>query len=203
MITVFIIDDHPIVTDGVKGLIDSSEVALFIGAAQSANEALAFLKKNTPDVILLDINLPDMSGIELCKLIKKSYPKINILALTTFLQRDFVDKMLENGALGYLLKNAPSDEIIEGICKVANGEKYICNAVTKLIENQTNDNIFLSRREIQILSLIAAGDSTKEIAEKLFISIFTVETHRKNLLTKLNARNMVSLIKIAIEFKYI
>jgi len=203
MIKVFIIEDHPVVIDGIKSLLKGSGVAEVIGFANSASDAQKILPSMYADIILLDINLPDMSGIELCKIIRSKFPEMKILALTTFLQRDFVDKMLENGAMGYLLKNAPSEEIIEGICTVAEGEKYVCDAVTQLINKQNHDTMFLSRREIQILSLIAAGDTTKEIADKLFISVFTVETHRKNLLTKLNARNMVSLIKIAMDYKYI
>ena len=104
---------------------------------------------------------------------------------------------------GYVLKNAPGEEIIDGICTVFENKKFICDAVHQLIKKQDNNSLFLSRREIQILSHIAAGDTTREIADKLFISVFTVETHRKNLLTKLNARNMVSLIKIAMDYKYI
>lgn len=203
MIKVFIIEDHPIVIDGIKSLVNNSGVAELTGFAKTATEALKLLPTCEAEVVLLDINLPDMSGIELCKIIHSKFADLKILALTTFLQRDFVDKMLENGAMGYLLKNAPSEEIIEGICTVAEGEKYVCDAVTQLINKQNHDTMFLSRREIQILSLIAAGDTTKEIADKLFISVFTVETHRKNLLTKLNARNMVSLIKIAMDYKYI
>ncbi|MEI6755291.1 MAG: response regulator transcription factor [Paludibacter sp.] len=203
MIKVFIIEDHPIVIDGIKALVNDSGVAELIGFAKTASESLKLLTSTAADVILLDINLPDMSGIELCKIIHSKYPQLKILTLTTFLQRDFVDKMLENGAMGYVLKNAPGEEIIDGICTVAEGGKFICEAVNLLIKKQDNDTMFLSRREIQILSLIAAGDTTKEIADKLFISVFTVETHRKNLLTKLNARNMVSLIKIAMDYKYI
>jgi DNA-binding NarL/FixJ family response regulator len=203
MISVFIIEDHPIVIDGIKTLLDQSGFATLTGSAQSASEALKKLPLVEVDVVLLDINLPDMSGKELCVILKKQYPAMKILALTTYLQRDFVDKMLENGALGYVLKNAPASEILEGISTVSAGEKYLCDEVSKLIRKQDSDTLFLSRREIQILSLIAEGYTTKEIADKLFISVLTVETHRKNLLTKLNARNMVSLIKIAMEYKYI
>jgi DNA-binding NarL/FixJ family response regulator len=203
MISVYIIEDHPIVIDGIRTLIQDSGFASFAGSAQSAAEALKNLPSIEAEVVLLDINLPDMSGTELCKILRSKFPELKILALTTYLQRDFVDKMLENGALGYVLKNAPASEILEGINAVASGEKYLCEEVTKLIRKQDSDTLFLSRREIQVLSLIAEGYTTKEIADKLFISTLTVETHRKNLLTKLNARNMVSLIKIAMDYKYI
>jgi DNA-binding NarL/FixJ family response regulator len=201
MISVFIIEDHPIVIDGIRTLIQDSGFATFAGSAQSAAEALKNLPTIQAEVVLLDINLPDMSGTELCKILRSKFPHLKILSLTTYLQRDFVDKMMENGALGYVLKNAPASEILEGISSVAAGEKYLCEEVTKLIRKQDSDTLFLSRREIQVLSLIAEGFTTKEIADKLFISTLTVETHRKNLLTKLNARNMVSLIKIAMEYK--
>lgn len=203
MITVFIIEDHPIVIDGIKTLLENSGIATLTGAAQSAAEAMKKLQKVSADVALLDINLPDMSGKELCLKLRKHYPEMKILALTTYLQRDFVDKMLENGAMGYVLKNASASEILEGIAAVAAGEQYLCDEVSKLISKQDSETLFLSRREIQVLSLIAEGFTTKEIADKLFISFLTVETHRKNLLTKLNARNMVSLIKTAMDFKYI
>lgn len=203
MISVFIVEDHPIVVDGIKTLIQDSDFAVFAGSATTAAQALKLLGNVNADVVLLDINLPDMSGIELCKHIRNKFPVMKILALTTYLQRDFVDKMLSNGALGYILKNSVPGEILEGIRTVAAGEKYLSNDVTKLVEKQDSETLFLSRREIQILSLIAEGYTTKEIAGKLFISVLTVETHRKNLLTKLNARNMASLIRIAAEFKYI
>lgn len=203
MIRVYIIEDHPIVIDGLKSLFSDSGIAILVGYAQNAADALKQLPFFEIDVILLDINLPDMSGTDLCKTIRINHPHLRILALTTYLHRDFVEKMLENGAMGYVLKNAPATEILEGIASVAAGKKFICEEVSKLIKKQDNDTLFLSRREIQVLSLIAEGFTTKEIADKLFISVLTVETHRKNLLTKLNARNMVSLIKIAIDYKYI
>lgn len=203
MITIFIIEDHPIVIDGIKTLLENSGFAILIGSAQSASEALKKLPFVKADIVLLDINLPDMSGRELCLVLREKHPEMKILALTTYLQRDFVDKMIENGAQGYVLKNAPASEILEGIAAVAAGEKYLCDEVSKLIHKQDNETLFLSRREIQVLSLIAEGLTTKEIADKLFISVLTVETHRKNLLTKLNARNMVSLIKKAVDYKYI
>jgi DNA-binding NarL/FixJ family response regulator len=203
MISVFIIEDHPIVIDGIRTLIQDYGYTSFAGFATSASSALKTLEQVEADVVLIDINLPDMNGTELCKIINKKFPQLKILALTTYLQRDYVDKMMDNGAMGYLLKNAPASEILEGIVSVASGEKYLSDDVARLVSKQDSNTLFLSRREIQILSLIAEGYISKEIADKLFISVLTVETHRKNLLTKLNARNMVSLIRIATEFRYI
>lgn len=203
MFKVLIIEDHPIVIEGLKKTLIDSGIASVTGAEQNGQNALNFLKNNMPDVILLDINLPDINGIDLCKTIKYNYPKAKILALTTFMQRDHVNRMMENGASGYVLKNASSEEIVEGIEAVMEGRIYICEEMEKIMKKQTQDKMYLSRREGEILRLIAEGFTSQEISEKLFLSLLTIETHRKNLLAKLNARNMVSLIKIAIDNKLI
>jgi len=203
MVNILIVEDHPIVIEGLKTTLEDSGIACLSGTAQNGKECLAFLHNQTPDVILLDINLPDISGIDLCKTIKTKYPEIKVLALTTFMQRDHVNRMMENGASGYILKNSPSEEIIEGIQTVMEGKTFICEELDKLMKKQVQDKMFLSRRESEILRLIAEGFTSQEVSEKLFLSVLTIETHRKNLLTKLNARNMVSLIKIAIDNKLI
>jgi DNA-binding NarL/FixJ family response regulator len=203
MVNILIVEDHPIVIEGLKKTLEDSAIACLSGIAQNGKECLAFLRNQTPDVILLDINLPDISGIDLCKTIKSKYPEIKVLALTTYMQRDHVNRMMENGASGYILKNSPSEEIIEGVQTVMEGKTFICEELDKLMKKQVQDKMFLSRRESEILRLIAEGFTSQEVSEKLFLSVLTIETHRKNLLTKLNARNMVSLIKIAIDNKLI
>jgi DNA-binding NarL/FixJ family response regulator len=203
MIKILIVEDHPIVISGLLKLFEESSEISVIGTAQSGKACMDFLRLIQPDVILLDINLPDANGVDLCKSISTSYPNIKVLALTTFMQRDYVNKMMKSGASGYVLKNSPGEEIIEGVVTIMKGKSFFCEEVTRMLKKQEKDNMFLSNRETEILSLIAEGMTTQEISDQLFLSVYTVETHRKNLLTKLNAKNMVSLIKIAVDNKLI
>ncbi len=203
MIQILIVEDHPIVINGLLKLFETSSEMKVIGAVQSGKECMHFLETQQADVVLLDINLPDANGVDICKLVKTAFPQIKVLALTTFMQRDYVNKMIKSGASGYVLKNAQADEITEGITRVMEGEIFLCEEITRMMKKQERDNMFLSNRETEVLSLIAEGMTTQEISDKLFLSVFTIETHRKNLLTKLNARNMVSLIKIATDNKLI
>jgi DNA-binding NarL/FixJ family response regulator len=197
MITILIVDDHPIVAEGIRKLIQDSRTAQVIGVAGTGKACLDFLRWEKPDVILLDIGLPDISGIDLCKTIKAKDRSLKILALTTFNERSTVVNMMKNGADGYILKNSETEEIIQAIQEVHSGGKYICDDAEGLLkENLTND-LLLTNREKEVLKLIADGFTNLEIAEKLFISPLTVDSHRKNLITKLEARNTASLIRIA------
>lgn len=198
MITILIVDDHPIVAEGIRKMIQDSSTAKIIGVAGTAKACLDFLRFDQPDVILLDINLPDISGIELCKKIKETYSS-KILALTTFNERSCIVNMMKNGADGYVLKNSDGDEILEAISEVHKGNKYISDDASAVLKRTAQDEILLTNREKEVLKLIADGFTNPEIGEKLFISPLTVDSHRKNLITKLGARNTASLIKIALE----
>jgi len=199
MLKILIVDDHPIIAEGIRKLIQDSKIATVAGVAGTGKACLDFLKWEKPDIILLDINLPDISGIELCKTIKEKYSSLKILAITTFNERSCVINMMRNGADGYVLKNSETSEIIEAITEVSAGKKYLCYNADELIKKPDPKEMVLTNREKEVLKLIADGFTNQEIAEKLFISPLTVDSHRKNLITKLEARNTASLIKIALD----
>jgi len=196
-ISLMIVEDHPVVVEGLQLMFNSSGRFLVEGVAGTAKECLQLLRYIIPDVLLLDINLPDSSGIDLCKVIVDKYPSQKILALTTFNERVFIQQMLDNGAYGYVLKNASSDEIMEGVTEVSKGNKYLCAEAENLLRKTQENELMITRRESSVLKLLAEGFTNLEIAEKLFISPLTVDSHRKNLIVKLQARNTASLIKIA------
>jgi DNA-binding NarL/FixJ family response regulator len=206
MITVFIVEDHQLVIEGISSLLEKVPNINLIGSASCAQECIDFFKTKTADVILMDISLPDKSGIELCKEMKSTYPGIAIVALSTFAQGSYITKMIENGASGYLLKNADKHEILEAIETVAKGKTYFSFEAGKIykstLEKQSNIPI-LSKREKEILKLIADGFTNPEISKQLFISLDTVDTHRKNLYNKLEIKNTAQLIRKAIEQNYI
>jgi len=199
MIKILIVDDHPVVAEGLRKLIQDSKIAEVIGVAGSGKACIDFLKWEKPDIIFLDINLPDASGLDLCKSIKEKNPSQKILALTTFNERSVVLKMMENGADGYILKNSESDEILEAVKEINAGNKFLAVEVEEILKKKNEEEMILTRREKEVLNLIAEGLTNQEIAEKLFISPLTVDSHRKNLITKLGARNTASLVKLAVE----
>ena len=199
MINILIVDDHPIVAEGIRKLIQDSQAANVVGVAGTGKACMDFLRWEKPDLILLDINLPDISGIELCKMIKDKYESSKILALTTFNERSCIVNMMKNGADGYVLKNSDTEEIIEAINEVHKGRKYLCDNAAAVMKKTSANELLLTNREKEVLKLIAEGFTNQEIAEKLFISPLTVDSHRKNLITKLEARNTASLIKIALD----
>jgi DNA-binding NarL/FixJ family response regulator len=203
MIKVAIVDDHPLLVEGLKKLLEESEVASITGIAGSGKECIRMIMAEEPEVLLLDINLPDINGIDLCKDIHLKWPSIKILALTSYSEYTSVRKMLDNGAKGYLLKNALNEEIIEGVKTVYQDREFLCNEIDLFLKRQSYNQVFLTPRETTLLRLIAEGFTNREIADKLFLGIETINTYRKNLLFKLNARNTAVLIRIAIEQKLI
>ncbi len=202
-IRVFIVDDHPMVIEGLSSMLrDQSEIEL-AGFATTAASCQGFFVNQTVDVVLMDINLPDKSGIELCLLVKAKSPNTQIIALSNFDQLSYVERMKENGAAGYLLKNTPLTELLEAIEAVSNGKTW-----WKYLENFTNlleakNVLLLTRREKEVLNLIADGLTNIEIADKLFVSASTVDSHRKNLIAKLNVKNTAALVRFALENKII
>jgi DNA-binding NarL/FixJ family response regulator len=202
-IKVFIIDDHPMVVAGLNSLLGQLENIVVAGAVSNAFDAIPFLKKNKIEVILLDINLPDISGIDLCKKIHLEFPEIKILGISTFSERSYISRMIENGASGYLIKSASAEEIAEAIDTVLHNKMYLSISLehlTKPLSISSSDNLpALTKREKEILQLISEGLTNNQIAEKIFISPLTVDSHLKNLLTKLNVNNTASLIKLAVQ----
>ena len=203
-IKVFIADDHYMVVEGIRSLLQHEQNIEWMGHATNAASCLAFLHLHQPDVILMDISMPDTSGIDLCKEVKRKYPNINVIGLSTFNQHSFIQKMMDNGASGYVLKNATREEIIEAIEAVMSGEKYLSlEAASTMRENKNAQIPVITRREKEVLLLIAEGMTNNEIAEKLFISSTTVDTHRKNLLAKFDSHNTASLIRRAAQMQFI
>jgi DNA-binding NarL/FixJ family response regulator len=206
MINVFIVDDHQLVIEGIISFLQKEKNMQVAGYATTAMACLDFFKTNTADVILMDINLPDMNGMDLCKLIKNNYSGISVIALSTLNQGSYISQIIENGASGYLLKNADKEEIIEAIIAVENGKTYFSFEAGKIYKATTEKKTglpVLSKREKEILKLIADGLTNSEIGKQLFISIDTVDTHRKNLYTKLNVKNTALLIRQAIDNNYL
>ncbi len=202
MTRVYIVDDHVVVVEGIFSLLQTEKDFEMAGYASNATSCLQYFTNHTADVILMDISLPDMNGIDLCRLIKKKYPGIMVLALSTFNQGSYIRKMMESGASGYLLKNAGKQEIIEAIKLVIKGKTYLSFDAGQSLKSDTQQQNAippLTKREKEVLIHIAEGLTNPQIAEKLFISIDTVDTHRKNLHAKLNVKNTAMLIRFAVE----
>ncbi|MEG2071422.1 MAG: response regulator transcription factor, partial [Bacteroidales bacterium] len=202
---IIIVDDHLITVNGIKHVLYTQPDIEVIAVAFSANELKQCLATGVlPDVILLDINLPDGNGMDLCKMIVQQYPTIKILTLTGFKELSYIQKMIQNGAKGYLLKNAMAEEIIEGIKTVFAGETYFSAEIETLYtKNQQVKKPFLTPREIQLLNLVAEGYTNKEIADKLYLGVETVNSYRKNLLIKMGVKNSAAMVKLAIKEKWI
>jgi len=204
MIKLLIADDHQVLIQGLKELLNGLEHIQVTNTASNGQEVLDILDNHLVDVILLDINMPVMNGLEACKKIKQNYPDTKVLALTTLDKGSFIQQMLKNGASGYLLKNTSQDELINAIETVYRGETYLNEHTNKIllnsIMNQKPNESFiptLTRREKEVLDLIAKEMTTNEISEALHISLNTVETHRRNLIQKFNVRNSVGLVREA------
>lgn len=203
-VKLFIVDDHYMVIEGIRSLLQSESGIEWTGHATNAASCLAFLQTRQPDLILMDISLPDKSGIDLCREVKQKYPRIRVLGLSTYNQRSYVEKMLDNGASGYLLKNAGREELLKAISQAMDRKVYLSHeAALSLRERSSDDLPMLTRREKEVLELIAGGLTNPEIAGRLFISSTTVETHRKNLFQKFDVRNVAALINKASKAGYI
>ncbi len=204
MIRVFITDDHYMIVEGIRSLLQNEDGIEWTGHAMNAASCLAFLKNHQPDVILMDINLPDKSGIDLCKEVKTMFPLIHIIGLSSFNQQSYIQKMLDNGASGYVLKNATREELVEAIEMVMQGDKFLSDEAASTVKRNDDAKIpIITRREKEVLVLIADGMTNNQIADKLFISATTVDTHRKNLLTKFHAKNTATLIRLAAQYQLI
>jgi DNA-binding NarL/FixJ family response regulator len=197
MIRVFIVDDHPVVIEGIHALLMNEQDIVWAGQAMNAQSCLGFFVNNTADVVLMDISMPGMDGVELCAVMKEKYPGIFILGLSTFNQGIYIKKMMENGASGYILKNSSKEELIKSIHTVKDGGIYFSGEASQALTT------YQRSVKTEIPELIAEGYTNPQIAEKIFLSQFTVDSHRKNLLAKLNVKNTASLIRFAVEHKLI
>ena len=201
IIKILLVDDHTLVIEGMKALLERMPYIEITGTAGNAFDAIALLKNTGADIAFVDINLPDISGIELCSKIRKEFPSTQVIALSTFKQRSFVTQMIGNGAAGYLVKSADREEIETAIQSVLAGKMYFSNEIGNVPASTNEDEApTLTKREKEIMQLIAEGMTSSEIAAQLFLSTYTVDTHRKNLLTKFEVNNTALLIKMAAKF---
>jgi DNA-binding NarL/FixJ family response regulator len=189
---------------GLQMLLEPLEFITVVGTATSAAEALAVVATHRPDVVLLDINLPDQSGVDVCRQLTASQPGLKVLALTTLQEKSYVTRMMQEGAAGYVLKNASPEVLTEAITRVHAGKKYFSEEIQELLlqpEPAAPARPVLTRREREILALIANGLTSQEMADRLFVSLLTIETHRRNLLTKFGVHNTAMLIRLAAEYQ--
>ena len=205
MITVLLTDDHALVRTGIRRLLEDSEQVTIVGEADCGEDSLKMAQSLKPDVILMDVNMPGIGGVEACRRILQRNPKQKIIVLTIHNEQTYPKRLLEIGAKGYLTKDCGVDEMIMAIKQVAKGGAYIAPniaqrlALSLLPGNEDNPIDKLSRREFQVMLMISHGLSNIEISEKLCLSPKTISTYRLRLLEKLGAQNEVDLIKIAVE----
>lgn len=204
MIKVCIADDHQLMLDGLSFIIKNMKGMQLVATAVSGQEVLDYVRDHPVDVLLLDINMPDLNGVEVCKRLFKRKADVKIIALSMYKRQSYIIRMLSFGARGYLLKDDSAEEIERAIQMVVAGEYYFSSqinvdVISLLTSKEGKENDELSEREIQILECIAHGLTNQHISEKLFLSQHTIETHRKNILRKLNAKNTADLVRIGIE----
>ena len=206
-VRILIADDHKILREGLKSLLEKQPEFAVVAEAQDGLSAISEAKKHKPDIAILDIGMPDLNGIEVTRRIRSEMAETRVIALSMHADRRFVMGILEAGANGYLLKDSAFAELITAVTAVAKGKMYLSpsiaetvvkNSLEKLDQKDEGSSVLLCGREREVLQMIAEGKSTKEIALKLFVSTKTVETHRKQIMDKLNIRTVAGLTKYAI-----
>lgn len=207
-IKLLLVDDHAVVRSGLRMLLEAQTDLLIVGEAETGREAIEQVKQLQPTVVLMDVQMPDLNGIEATRRIKASYPQVGILALTMYEDDQYFFEMLKAGASGYVPKRAAPDELIRAIRTVSRGEVFLYPSLAaRLVQNYVEEiktgarpdgRAVLTPREEEVLVLIAGGYANAEIAEKLVISAKTVDRHRENIMSKLNLHNRVDLVKYAI-----
>jgi DNA-binding NarL/FixJ family response regulator len=207
MINVLIADDHQLIIDGLKTIMEDAEDIQIVAEAKDGYQVLKVLEE-TPDihVILMDINMPKLDGLDCTRQVHKRFPEVKVIALTQYSEKRFVKRMIKNGASGYILKDSERDILMKAIRTVHGGEKYFCDRLSfqlasQELKMQDTKSLFpkLSERETEILKLICREFSSQEIADQLFISFHTVESHRANLMLKAGAKNTAGLVRWAVE----
>jgi DNA-binding NarL/FixJ family response regulator len=210
-INIVLADDHQLILDGLVSLLKTREHITVTGIANNGREVLQLLKVVQPDIVLMDIDMPVMNGIDALREIKKTYPSTRVIILSMHEESGMIKNLMAMGASGYLLKSCSQEELLGAIHTVDQGQPYFSAGVTlSLLNGQTTQTVpsgapteMLTEREIEVMKLIAEGFSNKEIGEKLFISHRTVDTHRTNLMKKLNTTNIAGVISYAIKNHYV
>ncbi len=211
-IRILIVDDHQLFREGLANLLSESEMIDIIGQGENGKVAVEMAEKLSPDIIIMDIGMPIINGIEATKIIKSSMPEIKVIALSMHSEKTYVREMLEAGASGYFLKNCTYQHFIEGIQRVDEGKMYLSETITEILvhdylgkakDEPPHKLNQLSPRENEVLTLFASGKTTKEIASILFVSIKTIGTHKQNILEKLELKTTADLVRYAIKNKLI
>ncbi len=206
-VRIILADDHKITRTGLKALLEQQDHMEVVGEAENGREAVRMAMERGPDVIVMDINMPELNGIEATRQIRTELPKTRVIALSMYSDKRYVAGMLKAGVSGYLLKNCAFDELVAAISAVMKGQNYMSPAVASTVMKdyasilESNEDSLASQltaREREVLQLIAEGLSTKEIAARIHVSIKTVETHRQQIMRKLNAKSVAELTKIAL-----
>ncbi len=208
---ILIVDDHEVVRDGLKNILTSLDNITIAGEAGNGEDAVKMYSTLKPDLVIMDISMPGMNGIEATRVIKEKDPDARILILTMHDNQEYLNQIIRSGAKGFILKNTDKEELLDAVRTVANGDNFFSKDISKLIidnyirtakETEKTDaykEVPLTKREIEILKLIASGYSNQEIANILYISYNTVDTHRKNIMHKLAIKNTAGLVRYAIE----
>lgn len=210
-ICIGIADDHEIVRDGIKLLLEDEPGFEITFEAKSGKEAVEFCKNHEPDIVIMDITMPDMDGVEATKVIKEKQPDIKILALTMLSEDQHIRKMIKAGASGYILKSSGKEELVKAITTIHDGQHYFSEGATQSIlqelvkpevtKTREAEEVHITDREMEVLKLILNEFTNQEIADKLYVSVRTVDAHRRNLLQKTGAKNTAGLVKYAIKNK--
>ncbi|RRC98739.1 response regulator [Prevotella sp. OH937_COT-195] len=203
MIRVHIADDHRMLVEGLQVAIEESGIAKVVDTSHTFASCRITLRFRLPDVLLLDISMPDGNGIEFCKEIHETYPDMKILMLTSYDEYTMVSRAVAAGASGYIQKNALSEEVIEGIKTVMAGRQYFSNDIDRMMKKRSNHSVWLTAREQELLRHIVNGCTNQQIADRMFLSIETIKTYRKNLILKLGTKNAAELVHIAIRDKWV
>ncbi|WP_417830713.1 response regulator [Terasakiella sp.] len=199
-IRVLLVDDHPLVLDGIRSRLEDDPEIMIVGEAGNGEEALQIATERKPDIVLMDINMPVLNGIEAAGKFAELLPDIRLLMLTMHDSREYITKVLKAGAKGYILKDVSSSEMLIAIKAVYQGKTYYSSGVTDILVNESSKKeVPLTDREKTILQLLAEGNSNKHVARELDISVRTVETHRRNIKRKLEVKTSAGLVKYAIE----
>ena len=204
--TVMLADDHVMFREGIRKIIEKIEDVFISGEVNDGLELLELLKQSCPDLVILDISMPNLRGLEAIREIKKLYPFVKVLVLTMHRKKEFIRQALADGAEGFLLKEDPGGELVRAVQAVRKGEKYLSPSVSGALVSLTLEEEktdLLTTREREVLKLLAEGKRAQEIAEALFISVNTVRRHRYNIMEKLNIKSMADLVKYALSQSYI